>query len=75
MRPLSQPGGNSGRRANRAFYKAGPLRPDEVDGATCKGTKLSGRSRHGAPDRKTQKMPLRPRRSFTRGTWRRHPHQ
>jgi hypothetical protein len=24
--------------------------------------------RHGAPDRKTQKMPLRTRRSFTRGT-------
>ena len=32
------------------------------------GPKLSGRSRHGAPDRKTQKMPLRTRRSFTRGT-------
>jgi len=30
--------------------------------------KLVGRSRHGAPDRKTQKMPLRTRRSFTRGT-------
>src|SRR5436190_16117443 len=30
--------------------------------------KLSGRSRHGAPDRKTQKIPLRTRRSFTRGT-------
>jgi hypothetical protein len=26
------------------------------------------RSRHGAPDRKTQRMPLRTRRSFTRGT-------
>src|SRR5262249_43966867 len=32
------------------------------------GPKSSGRSRHGAPDRKTQKMPLRTRRSFTRGT-------
>ncbi|GMO16523.1 hypothetical protein BwSH20_47550 [Bradyrhizobium ottawaense] len=31
------------------------------------GPKLSGRSRHGAPDRKTQKMPLRARRSFTSG--------
>src|SRR5262245_57347507 len=31
------------------------------------GPKLSGRSRHSAPDRKTQKMPLRTRRSFTRG--------
>jgi len=29
------------------------------------GPKLSGRSRYGAPDRKTQKMPLRTRRSFT----------
>ena len=28
----------------------------------------SGRSRQGAPDRKTQKIPLRTRRSFTRGT-------
>jgi len=27
-----------------------------------------GRSRQGAPDRKTQKMPFRTRRSFTRGT-------
>jgi hypothetical protein len=33
-----------------------------------RGPKLTGRSRHGAPDRKTQKMPLRTRRSFTRGT-------
>src|SRR5262245_12046463 len=31
-------------------------------------TEVVGRSRHGAPDRKTQKMPLRTRRSFTRGT-------
>src|SRR3954468_14741632 len=30
--------------------------------------KLSGRSRHGAPDRRTQKIPFRTRRSFTRGT-------
>jgi hypothetical protein len=30
--------------------------------------KLSGRSRHGAPERSTQKMPLSTRRSFTRGT-------
>jgi hypothetical protein len=29
---------------------------------------LFGRSRHGAPDRKTQKMPFSTRRSFTRGT-------
>src|SRR6516165_3396566 len=28
----------------------------------------AGRSRQGAPDRKTQKMPLRTLRSFTRGT-------
>src|SRR6516164_6159925 len=32
------------------------------------GPNAFGRSRHGAPDRKTQKMPLRTRRSFTRGT-------
>jgi hypothetical protein len=30
--------------------------------------KSSGTSRHGAPDRNTQKMPLRTRRSFTLGT-------
>jgi hypothetical protein len=29
---------------------------------------MHGRSRHGAPERKTQKMPLRMRRSSTRGT-------
>jgi ABC-type uncharacterized transport system substrate-binding protein len=29
---------------------------------------VPGRSRHGAPDRKTQKMRLRIRRSFARGT-------
>jgi hypothetical protein len=28
---------------------------------------MSGRSRHGAPERNTQKMPLRRRRSSTRG--------
>lgn len=28
---------------------------------------ISGRSRQGAPERKTQKMPLRARRSLTRG--------
>jgi hypothetical protein len=33
-------------------------------------TNASGRSRQGAPDRKTQKVPLRTRRSFTRGTTR-----
>ena|SRR5271170_4134994 len=32
------------------------------------GPKLSGRSRYGAPERRTQKMPLSTRRSFTRGT-------
>src|SRR5262249_61662012 len=32
------------------------------------GPNVSGRSRHGAPDLKTQKMPLSTRRSFTRGT-------
>jgi hypothetical protein len=30
------------------------------------GPKVSGRSRYGAPDRKTQKIPLRTHRSFTR---------
>src|SRR6516162_7667493 len=34
------------------------------------GPNATGRSRQGAPDRKTQKMPLRTRRSFTRNaTW------
>ena len=32
------------------------------------GPNAAGRSRQGAPDRRTQKMPLRTRRSFTRGT-------
>jgi hypothetical protein len=32
------------------------------------GPKFSGRSRHGAPDRHIQKMPLRTRRSSTVGT-------
>jgi hypothetical protein len=36
--------------------------------AVVYGPNLSGRSRHGAPDRKIQKMPSRTRRSFTRGT-------
>src|SRR5215217_284507 len=36
--------------------------------AVVYGPKLSGTSRQGAPDRRTQKMPLRTRRSFTRGT-------
>ena len=39
-----------------------------IDTSVVRGPKLAGRSRHGAPDRKTQKMPLRTRRSFTRGT-------
>jgi hypothetical protein len=36
--------------------------------ATGVRTERRGRSRQAAPDRKTQKMPLRTRRSFTRGT-------
>ena len=55
-------------------HEPGPhARPSPANEAIVAGrirTKLSGRSRHGAPDRKTQKMPLRTRRSFTRGTLR-----
>ena len=36
--------------------------------ASSIGAKHCCRSRHGAPDRKTQKMPFRTWRSFTRGT-------
>jgi hypothetical protein len=47
---------------------AGPPPADEAVVASCVGPNAAGRSRQGAPDRKTQKMPLRTRRSFTRGT-------
>ena len=47
---------------------ARPPPPDEAIVAGGVRTEMSGRSRQGAPDRSTQKMPLRTRRSFTRGT-------
>jgi hypothetical protein len=45
-----------------------PPPANEAVVASGVGPKSPGRSRHGAPDRKTQKMPLRTRRSSTRGT-------
>jgi hypothetical protein len=39
-----------------------------ADSIDRNGGDAFGRSRQGAPDRKTQKIPLRTRRSFTRGT-------
>src|SRR6516165_6356738 len=47
-----------------------PPPADEPVVAVVYGPNTVGRSRQGAPDRKTQKMPLRTRRSFTRGTQR-----
>ena len=46
---------------------AGPPPADEAVVASCEGPNAAGRSRQGAPDRKTQEMQLRTRRSFTRG--------
>lgn len=54
------------------IHNPGPdARPSPADKAIVAGgvkTKFTGRSRHGAPERRTQKMPLSTRRSFTRGT-------
>ena len=47
---------------------ASPSPANQAIVASCRGPPLFGRSRHGAPDRKTQKMPLRTRRPSTRGT-------
>ena len=44
-----------------------PLPPDEAIVAGDVRPKMSGKSRHGAPDRGTQKMQLSTRRSCTRG--------
>jgi hypothetical protein len=56
----------------KCIYDAAPdisLPPaDEAVVAWVYGPNVSGRSRQGAPERKTQKMPLRTRRSYTRGT-------
>src|SRR5262249_5948966 len=54
-----------GRGAWRSLLYATPKR---LGLSVVYGPKLLGRSRHGAPDRKTQKMPLRTLRSSTRGT-------
>ena len=46
---------------------ASPSPANEAIVASRARPKTTDKSRHGAPDRKTQKMPLRTRRSFTRG--------
>jgi len=46
----------------------GPPPANEAIVASGVGANASDRSRQGAPERRTQKMPLRTRRSFTRGT-------
>lgn len=58
----------AGQCAQKLGLHARPSPANEAIVAGGVGPKLSGRSRRGAPDRKTQKMPLRTRRSFTRGT-------
>jgi hypothetical protein len=66
--PLNQVAGTVevGTEADRfvAITSGGNVGPNAPLGGKCSNL----RSRHGAPDRKTQKMPLRMRRSFTRGT-------
>jgi len=57
-----------GQRAHDPAPDASPSPANKAVVAVVYGPKSSGRSRHGAPDRNTQKMPLRTRRSFTRGT-------
>jgi hypothetical protein len=57
----------------RALVLHGFVHQDTATARYSAGIKLPsryslGRSRHGAPDRKTQKIPLRTRRSFSRGT-------
>jgi hypothetical protein len=58
--------------ASQRVHDLGPnARPPPANEAIIPGgirAELLGRSRRGAPDRKTQRMPLRTLRSFTRGT-------
>ena len=58
----------SGKCVYDAAPDTSPPPADEAVVASGVWPNASGRSRQGAPDRKTQKMPLRTRRSFTRGT-------
>ena len=60
----------SGKCGYDAAPDTSPPPADEPVVAVVYGPNTVGRSRQGAPDRKTQKMPLRTRRSFTRGTQR-----
>src|ERR1700756_1690035 len=57
----------SSKRVYDAAPDPSPPSTDEAVVACGVRTNISGRSRQGAPDRKTQKMPLRTRRSLTRG--------
>src|SRR6202022_2994597 len=56
-----------GQRIHDMILNACPPPTNEAILAGCAGTIGSGRSRQGAPERKTQKMPFRTRRSSTRG--------
>jgi hypothetical protein len=58
----------SGKRIYDATPDASPPPPDETVIASGVRTKRFRQITPGAPDCKTQKMPLRTRRSFTRGT-------
>ncbi len=57
-----------GKRVYDAAPDTGPPPADETVVAGRVRAKTIRQIAHGAPDRKTQKMPLRTRRSFTRGT-------
>src|ERR687893_769234 len=57
-----------GERVNDPALDARPAPTDETIVAGGEGAKAPGRSRQGAPERRTQKMPLSTRRSLTRGT-------
>lgn len=56
--------------SSKCVYDAAPdISPPPTDEAVVDvvdGPNISGRSRQGAPERKTQNMPLRTRRSLTR---------
>jgi len=55
-------------RIHDPIPNASPLPPNEAIVTSGAGTVVLRQSRQGAPERRTQKMPLSTRRSFTRRT-------
>jgi len=58
----------AGKCVDDAAPDTGPPPADETVIAGRVWAKMIRQSRQGAPDRRTQKMPFKTRRSFTRGT-------